>query len=69
MNRWPSTLRHRMAIVLPRGIFTESSTLNDTTPSPFSIFVPWTDPTSTPASFTASPLNTPAASLNWAFSV
>ena len=35
---------------------------------PLSIFAPVTRPTSTPASFTASPLNTPEASENTAFS-
>ena len=49
--------------------FTESSTLNVTTPSPWSIFAPATRPTSTPASFTESPLNTPLASVNCAWTV
>src|SRR5919197_3788937 len=67
-NRWPKTFRHRIAITLSLGILTESSTLNSTTPRPFSILVPATDPTSTPASLTASPLKTPAASRNCASS-
>ncbi len=55
-----------MATVASLVRCTESSTTKSTTPCPSSMRAPLTRPTSTPASFTASPLNTPEASENTA---
>jgi hypothetical protein len=55
-----------MATVASFVSFTESSIAKSTTPWPSSMRAPLTRPTSTPASFTESPLNTPVASENTA---
>ncbi len=52
--------------MLSLGSLTLSWTVNFTTARPFWISAELTRPTSTPASFTSSPLNTPEASANTA---
>src|SRR5439155_1451235 len=67
-NRWPSTFLQRIDTTVSAGSLTAWSTSKVTSAWPPRISAPVTLPTSTPASFTASPLNTPDALANTACS-